>query len=48
MRKNISEVLKLSSGRINVKATTSEGCLFPPKKKAIISYAAVILENTPR
>ncbi|MDD5773882.1 MAG: 2-C-methyl-D-erythritol 2,4-cyclodiphosphate synthase [bacterium] len=45
MKKNISKVLKLSLNSINVKATTSEGCLFSPKKKAIISYAAVILEN---
>ena len=45
MKKNISKVLKLSLDRINIKATTSEGCLFPPKKKAIISYASVILEN---
>lgn len=45
MKKNIGKALKLSSGCINVKATTSEGCLFSPKKKAIISYAAVILEK---
>ena len=48
MKKNISKVLKLSLGRINVKATTSEGCLFSPKKKAIVSYAAVILEKPSR
>lgn len=45
MKKNISKALKLSLNRVNVKATTSEGCLFSPQKKAIISYAAVILEK---
>jgi 2-C-methyl-D-erythritol 2,4-cyclodiphosphate synthase len=45
MKKNISKVLRLSPNHINIKATTSEGCLFSPKKKAMISYAAVILDN---
>ncbi|MEW6087196.1 MAG: 2-C-methyl-D-erythritol 2,4-cyclodiphosphate synthase [bacterium] len=48
IKKNISKTLNLSSSQINIKATTSEDCLFPPKKKAIISYAAVILENRPQ
>lgn len=43
MAGNISRVLKLSPGHINIKATISEGCLFQTGKKAIVSYATVIL-----
>lgn len=43
MVKNISGILKLSPSQINIKATTSEGCLFQAGKKAIVSYAVVIL-----
>ncbi|MFH1288227.1 MAG: 2-C-methyl-D-erythritol 2,4-cyclodiphosphate synthase [bacterium] len=45
MGKNISKVLKLSSSQINIKATSSENCLFSPRKKAIIGYAIVMLEE---
>lgn len=43
MAGNISRILKLSPERVNVKATTSESCLFQTGKKAIVSYAIVIL-----
>lgn len=43
MVKSIGRVLKLSPGQVNIKATASEGCLFQHGKKAIVSYAVVIL-----
>ena len=45
MRKNISSTLKISSGKISVKATTQNGLGFIGKGQGIASFAIVLLEK---
>ncbi|HYB21722.1 MAG TPA: 2-C-methyl-D-erythritol 2,4-cyclodiphosphate synthase [Thermodesulfobacteriota bacterium] len=45
MKKEISRVLDISPGQVNVKATTSEGLGFIGRGKGIAAYAAVLLKE---
>ena len=43
MIKTIAEILEIESGRVNVKATTSEGLGFAGRAEGIIAYAIALL-----
>lgn len=45
MVKEIADVLEIETGRINVKATTSEGLGFPGRGEGIIAYAVALVEE---
>lgn len=45
MIKNISEVLNIDMGRVNIKATTEEGLGFTGTGQGIAAHAVVLLEN---
>jgi len=45
MVKEIADVLEIETGRINVKATTSEGLGFVGKGEGIAAYAVVLVEE---
>ncbi len=46
MVKEIADVLEIEVGRINVKATTSEGLGFAGRGEGIAAYAVVLVEET--
>lgn len=48
MKNNIAKVLKISSRRINIKATTNEKMGFIGRKEGIASYCVVSLTHAPR
>lgn len=48
MKNNIAKVLKISSRRINIKATTNEKMGFIGRKEGIASYCVVSLTYAPR
>lgn len=48
MKNNIAKVLKISSRRINIKATTNEKMGFIGRKEGIASYCVVSLTCAPR
>ena len=45
MRENISKVLHIHYGSVNIKATTEEGLGFTGKKKGIAAHAVCIIER---
>jgi len=45
MVEKIAGVLKIPAGKINIKATTSEGMGFIGEKKGIVAYAVVLLKK---
>jgi 2-C-methyl-D-erythritol 2,4-cyclodiphosphate synthase len=45
MLKEIADVLELESGRVNVKATTSEGLGFTGRGEGISAYAVALVEE---
>jgi 2-C-methyl-D-erythritol 2,4-cyclodiphosphate synthase len=45
MRGNIADVLKIKTGQVSVKATTTEGMGFTGKKEGISGYAVVLVEK---
>jgi 2-C-methyl-D-erythritol 2,4-cyclodiphosphate synthase len=45
MRSNIADKLDISIGRVNVKATTTEGMGFEGRKEGIGAQAIVLLEK---
>ncbi len=45
MVKEIADVLEIESGRINVKATTSEGLGFAGRGEGIAAYAVVLVDE---
>jgi 2-C-methyl-D-erythritol 2,4-cyclodiphosphate synthase len=45
MRGNIANVLKIKTGQVSVKATTTEGLGFTGKKEGISAYAVVLVEK---
>lgn len=45
IRRNLSEVLKISLDQISVKATTTEGMGFSGRKEGISAYAVVLMEK---
>ena len=48
MNELISRVLNLTPGRVNIKATTSEGLGFIGEGKGMAAYAVVLLKEVPR
>lgn len=45
MKKNIAEALEIETGRINIKATTTEHLGFAGREEGIAAYAVVLLEK---
>ena len=45
IEKEIADVLEIETGRINVKATTSEGLGFVGREEGISAYAVVLVEE---
>jgi len=45
MKNNIAQVLKISSEKVNIKATTNEKMGFIGRKEGVASYCVVSLEN---
>ena len=43
MKEEISEILNITAGRVNIKATTSEGLGFVGEGKGMAAYAVVLL-----
>ena len=46
MVKEISDVLEIETGRVNVKATTTEGLGFTGREEGIAAYAVALVEKT--
>jgi len=45
MKNNIAQVLKISSGKVNIKAKTNEKMGFIGRKEGIASYCVVSLSD---
>jgi 2-C-methyl-D-erythritol 2,4-cyclodiphosphate synthase len=46
MVKEIADVLEIETGRVNVKATTTEGLGFTGREEGIAAYAVALVEET--
>lgn len=46
MVKEISDVLEIETGRVNIKATTTEGLGFTGREEGIAAYAVALVEKT--
>ena len=45
MTENISEILKIEQGRVNIKATTEEGLGFTGREEGVAAHAVVTVKK---